>query len=165
VRVPAILVSPLLPKNLIDHRTYDHATWPATIQSIFNLPPLTARDQWYLSNGRTLDKLPLLAEPRSDTPQTLPEPADSHLPLFSDTAKLLAKVQATELPESSNPPAGTSLGFLHVAMMMHAESIKPSERQALVNTVRSIRTQRQASQFIEGVRTRLRAQRMLKPPR
>jgi phospholipase C len=162
VRVPAILVSPLLPKNLIDHRPYDHATWPATIESVFNLAPMTARDKWYVSTGRTLDKLPILAQARTDAPQTLPPPANSQIPIFSDTARLLAKVGSTELPEGSDPPKGTSLGFLHVAMMMHAESIKPSERQTLVNTVRSIKTQRQASQFIEGVRTRLRTQRMMR---
>jgi phospholipase C len=164
VRVPAILVSPLLPKNCIDHRAYDHAAWPATIESIFSLAPLTARDQWYLNNGQTLDKLPLLAQARTDTPQTLPPPANSQVPVFSDTAKLLARVNAIELPESSAPPTGNEPGFLHVAMMMQAESIKPSERQPLVNAVRAIKTQRQASQFMDGVRMRLRAQQMTKRP-
>jgi len=165
VRVPAILVSPLLPKNRIDHRAYDHAAWPATIESIFSFEPLTTRDGRYLSNGQTLDKLPILAQARADTPQSLPEPADSGIPVASDTAKLLGKVESTELPESSDAPKGTALGFLHVAMMMHAESIKPSERQTLVNAVRSIKTQRQAYQFIDGVRAKVRAQRMMSRPR
>jgi len=162
VRVPAVLVSPLLPKNLVDHRPYDHAAWPATLESIFKLQPLTARDNSYLANGRTLDKLPLLAEPRADTPATLPPPANSKLPVFSDTAQLLEKVNLTESPAAAAPPKGTSVGFLHVAMMMHSESVKPSERQALVKTVRSIRTRRQADQYIQGVRTKIRTQRMLK---
>src|SRR5438105_15689702 len=37
VRVPAIIVSPLIPRNLIDHRIYDHSSVPATLEAIFGL--------------------------------------------------------------------------------------------------------------------------------
>src|SRR5207245_6630087 len=43
-RVPAVVISPLIPKNLIDHRLYDHASVPATLESLFGLTALTARD-------------------------------------------------------------------------------------------------------------------------
>jgi len=70
----------------------------------------------------------------------------------------MGKVQSTELDESSAPPKGTLEGFMHVAALMHAETIPPSERPALVRGIRSIKTRRQAYQFIDGVRTRLKAQ-------
>ncbi|HZH78239.1 MAG TPA: alkaline phosphatase family protein, partial [Archangium sp.] len=44
VRVPAVVVSPLIPANVIDHRLYDHASVPATLERLFGLAPLTQRD-------------------------------------------------------------------------------------------------------------------------
>jgi len=41
VRVPAIVVSPWIPKNLIDHTTYDHTTVLATLREWFQLQYLT----------------------------------------------------------------------------------------------------------------------------
>ena len=34
-----------IPKNLIDHRVYDHASMPATIEQLLGLDPLTNRDR------------------------------------------------------------------------------------------------------------------------
>ena len=42
-RVPAIVISPLIPKNLVDHRAYDHASVAATLAMLFDMNPLTAR--------------------------------------------------------------------------------------------------------------------------
>src|ERR1700723_528776 len=70
-RVPAVIVSPLVPKNLIDHRLYDHASIAATIEARFGVPPLTERDA--KANG--VDALLSLSAPRTDTPANLPSPA------------------------------------------------------------------------------------------
>ena len=43
-RVPAIVVSPLILANTIDHRLYDHSSVPATLRKIFTLPSMTQRD-------------------------------------------------------------------------------------------------------------------------
>jgi phospholipase C len=56
-RVPAVVVSPRIPPNLIDHRTYDHASIPATVEKIFAIPPLTQRDR------RALDVTSLISLP------------------------------------------------------------------------------------------------------
>jgi phospholipase C len=45
VRVPAIIVSPYIQRNVIDHRLYDYSSIPATIEEAFDLPALTARDK------------------------------------------------------------------------------------------------------------------------
>ena len=42
-RVPAIVCSPWIPKNLIDDRTYEHASVPATVERLWDLPSMTAR--------------------------------------------------------------------------------------------------------------------------
>jgi len=70
-RVPAVVISPLVPKNVIDHRLYDHASIPATIEALWGINPLTQRD----ANANRLDALLSLSAPRSDTPTTLPSPA------------------------------------------------------------------------------------------
>jgi phospholipase C len=48
LRVPAVLVSPFVPKGSIDPTVYDHASIPATLNAIFGLGPanfLTGRDR------------------------------------------------------------------------------------------------------------------------
>jgi phospholipase C len=72
-RVPAIVISPLIPQNVIDHTGYDHASIPATIERNFGLDPLTARD----AAANDLLHLLSLETPRSDTPTVLDPPAES----------------------------------------------------------------------------------------
>eukprot|EP01116_Phalansterium_solitarium_P022220 TRINITY_DN725_c0_g1_i2.p1 TRINITY_DN725_c0_g1~~TRINITY_DN725_c0_g1_i2.p1 ORF type:complete len:474 (-),score=84.37 TRINITY_DN725_c0_g1_i2:59-1480(-) len=70
VRLPAVFISPWLPKAM-DTTVYDHTSVLATVRQIFNLtsPPLTPRE----ANATTfLDKF--LSEPRSDTITKLPSP-------------------------------------------------------------------------------------------
>ena len=44
VRVPAIVVSPLIEAGVVDHTVYDHSSVPATMERLFGFGPLTARD-------------------------------------------------------------------------------------------------------------------------
>ncbi|HXM58601.1 MAG TPA: alkaline phosphatase family protein, partial [Candidatus Dormibacteraeota bacterium] len=44
VRVPAVVVSPLVPRGTIDHRVCDHTSILRTIEDVFALEPLTQRD-------------------------------------------------------------------------------------------------------------------------
>jgi phospholipase C len=76
VRVPAVVVSPLIPRSTIDHACYDHASIPATLERNFMLDPLTARD----AAANDVLHLLTLASPRTgdaDAPRTLPPPANS----------------------------------------------------------------------------------------
>jgi phospholipase C len=45
VRVPALIVSPLIPHNLIDHTLYDHTSMLNTLEHLMGLEPLTERDK------------------------------------------------------------------------------------------------------------------------
>ena len=82
VRVPAIVVSPFIPKGTVDSTVYDHTSIPATVKEIFDLPTfLTARDR----DANTFTRL-LTNTLRTDTPTRLPRPpAPLEAPLGPET--------------------------------------------------------------------------------
>jgi phospholipase C len=65
-RVPAVVVSPLIPAGTLDQRVHDHASVPATLRGLFapTAAPLTHRDAW----STPFADLATLAEPRTDLP-------------------------------------------------------------------------------------------------
>ena len=71
VRVPAIVVSPWVGRNVVDHTTYDHTSVLATVEKLFGLHTLTDRD------AAANDLLELFSQitPRTDARETLPSPA------------------------------------------------------------------------------------------
>src|SRR5207248_10042162 len=101
VRVPAIVISPLIPRNLIDHTLYDHSSLLATVEKLLGLKPLTQRD------GQANDLLHLFslsAVPRRDAPTTLPEPADSGFHCDDDmVASSAAGTSISGLKEGERP--------------------------------------------------------------
>jgi phospholipase C len=121
VRVPAVAISPLIPRGTVDHTFYDHASIPKTLRAQFapDSPPLTARDD---AANDLLAAIPLLPEARTDyaavdlPPSTgLPEavPADT-IDGFEASLLELAGAVKTQLelpelevqrsPESAAPP-------------------------------------------------------------
>lgn len=99
LRVPAVVVSPLVPKGTISNRTYDHTSILATAKALFDLPTfLTRRD----AAASPLVPLASLSAPRADTPATLPSPA----------AQALAALQG---PTPSQPPNDLQLDLLRLA--------------------------------------------------
>ncbi len=64
-RVPAVVISPLCPQNLIEHRQLEHSVIPATIEQLFGLGPLTNRDAAAVG----LQTLATLSSPRNVTAQ------------------------------------------------------------------------------------------------
>jgi phospholipase C len=65
VRVPAVVVSPWIAPHTVDHTVYDHSSVPATIERLFGLPPLTARD----AAANDVTALFTEAHPRTDARQ------------------------------------------------------------------------------------------------
>jgi phospholipase C len=61
VRVPAIVISPWIPKGVVDHTVYDHASALKTVETRLGLPSLTARDK----NANDLAHLFSLDAPRN----------------------------------------------------------------------------------------------------
>lgn len=76
-RVPAVVISPWCPPNLIDHRQFEHSCIPATIEQLFGLKSLTIRDAQAIG----LQTFATLSSPRNATmtlpnPITVPQPID-----------------------------------------------------------------------------------------
>jgi phospholipase C len=137
VRVPAVVVSPLIPANILDNRLYDHATIPATVEAAFGLRPLTARD------AAANNVLPLLSlvSPRADCPTALPKPAP-----------LVAAKIAQRVPKMSGTvDSGNLPGVLLSGMRLDMALSPPSDAHAILARVQTIQTREQAQQYLDEV--------------
>jgi phospholipase C len=144
VRVPAVVVSPLVPANIVDNRLYDHASIPATVEAAFGLRPLTGRDA---AANNVLSLLSLL-RPRTDCPKTLPAPVRLAAPKIRQRVpKLSATVDDGNLP-----------GLLLAAMRLDIELSPASEMHAILARVQTIHTRGQAQQYMKGVERKKRLQ-------
>jgi phospholipase C len=150
-RVPAVIVSPLIPRNLVDHRLYDHASIPATLESIFGLNALTRRD----SVANSLTSLVSLSTPRGDAPATLPQPAQSGFSLPTLAAPEF--VAGAEVPPSR--PAdpineGNLPGVTHAALRGDLTVSPPEQRAQILAHVSSLKTRADAHRYLQQVRQR-----------
>jgi phospholipase C len=153
-RVPAVVASPFVPQNVIDHRLYDHASIPATIESLFGLNSLTQRD----AQANRLDALVTLTAPRSDTPAILPSPATTEVRpavMKMSVPDLSARLAAR--PDST-VNEGTLPVILHSALRQDLE-MSPEQRLATLTRVRSIKTREQARQYLAEIQKRVRERR------
>ena len=157
-RVPAVVISPRIPKNLIDHRLYDHSSIPATVEALFGVLPLTNRD----AAANHLAPLVTLDEARRDTPEQLPDPAKSGVPgcppvsLFDPLATLtseLAPIEAKAALVRPNDPigAGNLAGVLQSALQ-RALVAAPDQRDRIVAQFSAMRTRAQALDFLAAAK-------------
>ena len=97
VRVPAVIVSPLVPAD-VNHTLFDHSSIPKTLEDLFGLKALTQRD----AAAKSVKDL-LLKTPRTDCPMSLDKPLP---PLKAArppmTAQERAVIDAQPLPERGN---------------------------------------------------------------
>jgi phospholipase C len=155
VRVPAIVVSPLIPRNTIDHTVYDHTSTLATVENIFGLQPLTERDK----HAHSLNHLFSLATPRTDAPPTLPDPAHSGISCEDEPVESIAARQLAANPNQAAAPSDPSMqGFLHVALLRDLHATPPAEREQRTATYLNIRTRRDAKQYLMEVHHKVRSQ-------
>ena len=145
-RVPALVISPRIPKNLIDHRLYDHASIPATLESLFGLIPLTARD----AAANRLDVLCTLGIPRNDAPQTLPSPATPNLM----AATLQGESAIVNAASVSRPEDEVDQGNLPALLHAALKQDLALQRQT-VNRVATIQNREQARAYIAEVQQKL----------
>lgn len=143
VRVPAVVVSPLVPAKVIDHRLYDHSSIPKAIETLFGLTALTERD----AAANDVVALLTLPTPRADAPMTLPNPAAPAMP----------KVALAALQDDANVDRGNLPGFLHIAMRADIAISPPEAKHSILSRVQGIQTRRQAAQYIQEVQARVQA--------
>jgi phospholipase C len=153
-RVPAIVISPLIPRNTIDHRLYDHSSILATVERLFNLRPLTERDRGAL-DLRSLASLPSPRVVASDVIAVPPEAELAHRRATLDTLEI-------EVPPATNREvlveADRGLpGFVYVAARTDKELPPPgvaleSHAANVYDRISTIRTRGDARDYFEEVR-------------
>jgi phospholipase C len=155
-RVPAIVISPLIPRNLVDHRLYDHASIPATLEAIFGLNALTRRD----AAANNLTSLVSLSVPRTDAPATLPQPAQSGfslLPTFAAAEFAAAAVAPPPARPSDSVNEGNLPGVIHAALRSDLALSPPEQRAQILAHVSSLTTRADAHRYLQEVREKVRA--------
>lgn len=146
VRVPAVIASPLISKNTIDHRLYDHASVPRTLQELFSLSPMTNRDR----EASSLFSLLLLEErPRTDCVTTLPAPAVSAMAMTAPD-----EVAGIAIPANH----GSLPGFLHAALKTDLDLSPPAEHKAIKAQFAAIHTQKDARAYMDKVMLKMQNQ-------
>jgi phospholipase C len=150
VRVPALVVSPLVPKGKVDHTVYDHTTVLATLERLFGLQPLTKRDE----NANDVLGLLSLGEPRTDCPTTLPDPPPDAAEAAGAALAAPAAVDEEPLPETGNVH-----GFLQVLLKTDLELAKNrAERDEIAANFNAIETRGDARRYSENVMSKVEAE-------
>jgi phospholipase C len=157
VRVPAVIVSPYVGRGVVDHTVYDHTSLLATVERLYGLEPLTARD----AAAAPFDHL-FAAAPRGDAPVRLPDPAVSGVGECDDQELWEQRLAGDleRMPEHLSGELETTLvGFLHVAVArdLHlAATVEGDVARAAEREEVRLRG------MVEGVRTKFDAVRLLR---
>jgi len=151
VRVPAVIVSPLIPTS-VDHTLYDHTSVLATLETLFGLDPLTQRDS---DANNLLQLIPPMATARTDLPKSLGRPAPT------PARPPITPAQQMIEDQKPLPERGNLIGFLAITAKTDLEMSggTPAERAAIQARVQAIKTRGQARAYMEDVLTRAEAAR------
>lgn len=145
VRVPGLVVSPLIRAGTVDHTLYDHTSVLKTLEELFQLKPLTQRD----AQAKSFLHLLSLASPRTDCPVALDSPAPpSRARRPGPTAEERAVSDAQSVPASGN-----LRGALHNLLKAEIElsGRTPPEIAAIKARFDAIRTRGHARAYADSV--------------
>ena len=144
VRVPAVIVSPLIKKGVVDHTLYDHTSILATLERILGIGHLTQRDL----KANDLRHLLTEPKPRTDCPTQLVNPAV--IPRLQPGGE--ADLDLTDAPLVAT---GNTFGFLHVLLKAALELAEDVERGAILEAFKAIKTEGQARAFVREMKDRI----------
>jgi phospholipase C len=138
-RVPAVLISPLIPRRTLDPTVYDHSSLPATVKRLFGLPDfLTRRD----AAANTFEGVASLGTARLDTPDVIPRAVRAeHRALTADNVRVaLAAGEASEEP----------LSELQHSLVALADGLQPAPTAELraLRAARVAATEHDAAQHV-----------------
>ena len=157
-RVPAIVVSPWIPRNVVDSTMYDHTSVLATVERLLGLPALTNRD------ASALDFLHLfsLSAPR-ETPTGLGNAADSGFLCGNDDDRdqgigMLSQA-INVLAGEPKSDEGSLPGFLQIASRRHLLLTPPDQRADEIVRLRSLRSTDEMRSFLEDLRSQVQLTR------
>jgi phospholipase C len=159
-RVPAVVISPLIPQETVDHTIYDHTSPLATLERLFNIQPLTQRDR----NAAGLRHLASLPAARNVNPNLFPlTPAvlAAHASVALDALNIPAPPPSR--PDEPVEKDHNLPGFIFLAAKTDRElaskKLAPEVYRPQVRArVARIRTRRDAHDYFEEVRVKLAAE-------
>jgi phospholipase C len=158
VRVPTLVISPLIKKGTIDHTVYDHTSLLATLQRLWGLRNLTERDK----AANDFLHLFTLDTPRKDAPETLPEPPESGLDcgeegngdtlegLNVSKKEFLDAIKTGEFrgrPVEDIKISRSQTGFNFSALMKVLQNARPHERRKWTENLGKLKTGVDAALF------------------
>jgi phospholipase C len=173
VRVPAVVVSPFIPKGTVDHTVYDHTSILATLERLHSLDPLTKRD----ANANDVRHLLTSLTPRDDCPRTLVSPADLLPHRGMIEKELIAGINAfdhlldevvdkietvadrvlgdvREVPDEPLPEFGNIIGFLHILLKTELECSQlngegEAEQARILENFKQLDTKNKAHAYVK----------------
>lgn len=148
VRVPAVVISPFIPKNTIDHTLYDHTSILGTVAKIFDLDYLTERDKKantlsHLRSGGFREDCPIKVTPAAPPP-----------------AARSARVESAGARDDEPlPEKGNLIGFLRIALKTDVELSDGSaaSEAAILARFQTIRTRGDAREYFREVALKVKA--------
>ncbi|HEX9027843.1 MAG TPA: alkaline phosphatase family protein, partial [Anaerolineales bacterium] len=156
LRVPALLVSPFIEKGIQDNTIYEHASVPATLKKLFDLPDyLTRRDR----AANTFEGSLTRSTPRQDTPLTLPVPGDPQEAsqrrlLFQKRPKIEELAENIERRRISTEPLSEFQGSL-VDLANHLDAHLPGAAPAAGAASKVPQIEHEAAIHVEHILGRL----------
>ena len=140
VRVPAVIVSPLIAKGTVDKTVYDHTSILATLQKLLGLAPLTQRDRCANNLCHLLEKQILRDD--ADCPRTLNTPVG---PITKNSEAPTAEF------DFALPQSGNWLGFLKILLKVELELSDGNEsvRAEIIDAFKKIITTSAAKKYIQ----------------
>lgn len=142
-RVPAVIVSPFIAKNSIDHSVYDHSSILKGTEDVLGLQPLTDRDRYALSPSAAFS----LGAPRTDCPTSLE----------ANKKTAIANDADTRSDDEPLPPPGILDVMLYVAAKAEVELAgnDESKKRDAVTRVEAVRTIGEARSYLEAVAAKI----------
>lgn len=149
VRVPAVIVSPYIPRGTIVHDVFDHTSIIATARKLFlqGKPNtwLTERDR----HANTFEGCLTLPVPRTDKP-SIPEPSNAAQP----AAMAAVSTPALESKTTNGNRKLSELQQVALVQMISVDSTKQKKNAAAASIVP--KTEQDAAKYFEDVQARLK---------
>ena len=144
-RVPAIVVSPFVPKGTQDHRVFEHASIPATVRAVAGIErPLNTRD----ATARPFRDLASLTEMRTDTPLTLPRADDINAALEFALRTCEMDDQPDFQPAASDAVADSPLNELQASLHALAQALGAAGDAELMAQPSALMTEQRAAREV-----------------
>ena len=146
VRVPAVVVSPLIAKGTVDHTVYDHTSILATLQRMLGMGHLTHRDE------AANDLRPLFEHSALRADQDCPRTLNSPVPPIQN----LNREPINEIDQPL-PASGNWVGFLNILLKTELEMCHGDENEQadVLKNFQEITTTSAAKAYIQSMGTKI----------